>query len=218
MKDIGWVNIIAAIFVIVLFVCVFGWGFWLTWTIGPDIAAKQQAAKNVERDRKDATRRFEDAKAALEKAEDSDRDSLKRDFELRRTELEAVNRKADELSESVAALMERFSGNWHSVATLLAGFVASVVAARHGQVLESQAILKSAVGSPRRALMAVCSLFTDLTSWRTRLNVLYASVYFAFALVAFVFWLCAPFRPEMINNLASISLALGIAMAKSVFD
>lgn len=217
MKDIGWVNIIAAIFVIVLFGCVFGWGFWLTWTIGPDIAAKQQAAKNVERDRKDATRRFEDAKAALEKAEDSDRDSLKRDFELRRTEFEAVNRKADELSEAVAALMERFSGKWHSWATLLAGFVGSVVAARYGQVLERQAILKSAVSTPRPTLMAVCSLFTDLTSWRTGLHSLYASAYFAFGLVAVVFSLWAPFCPEMITNLASISGALFLAMAKPVF-
>lgn len=202
---------------ILLSLTVFAWSFYLTWTIGPEIAATKRSAERIERDQKDASRRYDEAKEALTKATDSNRDSLTRGLELRREKMEELDRKATDTSEALATLTENFSGSLHDAVTILAGFFAAVVARMFGQELQKPNSLASNASRLACSFRALKSLFwfKDTKTWRKRLNVFCALAYVAVGFLAVVTSIIVPSSPDMMKNLATAFLTMLTAIVLS---
>jgi hypothetical protein len=216
MRTIDWLKVAVAGLVIVGFACVFGWAFVTTWLDSSSIAKLQTAANEAERDRKDAVRLYEKANADTAEAKDKKRvhdQELKALQELN----DATNRAAQARAEA-EIVRAVFADNINYLATALAGLVGTIVAMMFGQELGQEKVANPAATPVAHSAAAAKDLLTDLHGYRRVLGTIYAITYFLFAVVAIATWAFAPYSPEMIKNLATISLTLMFAIARSFFN
>jgi len=208
-----WVSLL----VLAGFAGVFGWAFYATWTQSSDINQAQKRAADMERDRIDAVRRFEEAKRDASAAKE-DKDVHERNVKTLGEKLEELTKRAADANAAAVAALSIFSDNRNYLATALAGLIGTVVATMFGKDLgETKAAVPTATPAAQ-TLTAAAHLVRDLNGWRKKLSSAYAITYFLFGAVAIGTWAFAPYCPDMIKSLATISLTLILAITRSFFN
>ncbi len=207
-------KVIVSSLVIFGFILTFSWGFYTTWTKSSSIAQAQKVSADAERDREDAVRRYEKAKADVATAKD-DKDAHARDVKLRAVQVEESTRRAAEATAAASGARSDFTDNVNYLATALAGLIGTVVASMFGQELGEN---KARAAPGAQAVAAANHLLIDVGGWRNKLSTFYAITYFLFGFIAIATWAFSLYSPEMIKNLATISLTLLLAIARSFFN
>jgi hypothetical protein len=130
--------------------------------------------------------------------------------------------KIAEAQKALKAAMGKFNPRLDTWATAVAGLVGTIVATLFGQEVGK---LQQQAGNPTtpdpasqiaRAQDATRNLGNP-SGWREWMSLSYFLVYLFFGLIAVVFLILFPYCPDTVKNLATISGALILAIARAAF-
>jgi len=217
MSTVDRLKVAVSSLVIVGFVGIFSWALFKTWSESSSIAGLQKAATDADRDREDAGRRYERAKADAATAKDN-KDAHAHEIQFRAEQVDVLTKHAAEAAAAASTARAVFSDNINYLATALAGLVGTVVVMMFGQELGEQKVTAPHATPAVQSAAAASDLLSDFHGWRRKLGTLYAITYFLFGAVAIATWAFALYSPEMVKNLATISLTLLLAIARSFFN